>query len=153
MKTFTINTVLFFLYAVAICVQRANAFHVHNTNAIQQRASLSTPSLHMSAEVDQDVALGATERLLLDRQKGLVQRLGKTVKKDGLDGVRAVVWSMYFGADYLFTGLGILLVLGAALNMAGYGYYIDHGMFNIDSLEHIRQDKFMAEEATKLLSK
>lgn len=153
MKTFTINTLLFFLHAVAIFVQRANAFHVHHTNAIQQRASLSTPSLQMSAEVDQDVDLGATERLLLDRQKGLVQKLGKTVKKDGLDGVRAVVWSMYFGANYLFTGLGILLVLGAALNMAGYGYYIDNGIFNIDTLEHIRQDKFMAEEAAKLLSK
>merc|ERR1711897_5807 len=107
----------------------------------------------MSVDVDQEMDLGATERLLLDKERGLVQKLGKTVKKDGLDGVRAIVWNLYFTANYVFTGLGILLMLGLTLNLAGYGYYFDnHGMFNVDTLEHIRQEKFFAEETAKLMS-
>mmetsp|Transcript_12142 Transcript_12142/g.17806 ORF Transcript_12142/g.17806 Transcript_12142/m.17806 type:complete len:153 (+) Transcript_12142:138-596(+) len=152
MKTFKLSMTLMLLSAVALFSLRIDAFHVFRT-PLHQGTSFSTSSLPMSSEVDQGGQLGATERLLLDKARGIEQRLGKTVKKDGLDGVRAFVWSVYFGANYVFTGLGALLVLGLAMNMAGYGYYFDANGLNVDTLEHIRHDKFMAEEAARLMSK
>ena len=126
---------------------------------------VSPSSILMSSNADQQETnsnnIGATERLLLDRNRalldkrnGVVQRFGKTIKKDGLDGVRDVVWKVYFASNYVFTGLGILLVMGLFINVAGYGYYVDNqtGMFMIDTFEHIKMEQFFANEAARLLS-
>jgi hypothetical protein len=90
-------------------------------------------------------SLGEAERRLLERKRaqdlGLVQELGRTIKKDGLDGIRAVVWSLYHASNVVFPMLFVGMMAGLCLNMAGYGYYwSDDGRIVLDTLDHIRQN-------------
>jgi hypothetical protein len=98
----------------------------------------------MSASPAEDDTLGATERLLLEkareRELGLVQEYGKTIKKDGLDGVRAFVWGIFHTSQVVFGVLAIALMASMALHMAGYGYYWDDaGSFHVDILANVKQ--------------
>lgn len=118
----------------------------------------TTTRLLMSADIREDGggggAIGATERLLLaakrQRELGLRQEYGTTVKKDGLDGVRAAVWALFGVSQVVFTVLGVALTLGLALNMLGYGYYFENGNFVVDGIDHIRQQQLFQVEANNL---
>lgn len=101
--------------------------------------------------------IGETERLLLDAKKrrtlGLKQEYGATIKKDGLDGVRAVVWQLFGLSNVIFGVLGVALSLGLMLNVVGYGYYFDApspSFLVVDSLQNIALDKQLSMEAAKL---
>jgi len=112
-----------------------------------------------NAETTTDSSSSSTERLLLEaaarRNLGLKQEFGVTVKRDGLDGLRAFVWTVFDLSQVVFGVLGVALSLGLLLNLLGYGYYWEQGGGGggglvIDTLEHMRQDKIMAAEAVKL---
>lgn len=66
--------------------------------------------------------------------------LGKTVRGDDFDGIRAMVWSLYGATNYIFPALGFLFFLKMVLQLAGYGFYFDEAekSFVVDTLEHIR---------------
>ena len=109
----------------------------------------------MANDSDDDTSLlGETERLLLERaharQQGLVQEYGCTIKKDGLDGVRAAVWATFHALQAGFSVLAVALVLGMALNVAGYAYYWDDTGLHIDSFAHLDQVRFFNQEAARL---
>ena len=118
-----------------------------------KRATLVQP-LAMSDVPSDEPILGETEQLLLARKeikdKGLVQQYGKTVKKDGLDGLRALIWGIFDVTNVVFPAMGMVLSVGLFLNMLGYGYYFDHGSLVIDTLQSISQEQFFQEEAAKL---
>lgn len=103
-----------------------------------------------------NMIMGATERLLLDRKRtldlGLVQELGRTVKKDGWDGVRAIVWSLYSASNIVFPLMAAVMMGGMCLNLMGYGYYWDHvhHQYIVDSLEHIRQENIYQMEVMRI---
>ena len=103
---------------------------------------------------ESDEFMGATERLLLERaqrrEQGLVQEYGRTIKKDGLDGLRAAVWGLFHASQAVFSVLGVALAVGLALNMAGYAYYMDDTGFHVDSFHHLEQVRFLEAEATRL---
>ena len=103
-----------------------------------------------------DRRMGETERLLVQRKQykdsGLVQELGRTVRKDGLDGLRALIWAMFNVSNYVFPAMGAAMSLGLLLNMAGYGYFFDDGSLVIDTLANIQQEAMFQEEAAKLAS-
>ena len=90
---------------------------------------LSFAPLKMSDEpLDADKMnnnVGPTEQLLLDfkdrQDSGVVQKYGKTVLNDGLDGVRAIVWGIFDMTNYVFPAMGLALSFGLVLNMMGYG--------------------------------
>lgn len=107
-----------------------------------------------SAPMNENDRLGATERLLLERaqrrEDGLVQEYGRTIKKDGLDGVRAAVWGLFHASQAVFSVLGVALAVGLALNMAGYAYYFDDAGFHVDSFHHLEQVRFLEAETARL---
>ena len=150
---------LFLLLLVALMMATGLAF---TPPGRPKRCHECTRTLRMSSvEVhneNESCAIGETERILLqavaNRELGLKQELGQTIKKDGLDGVRALVWTVFDVSQIVFGCLTVALSLGLLLNMMGYGYYFewDQGGFAIDTLEHIRQDRVMAAEAAKLAS-
>lgn len=112
--------------------------------------------LRMSDEPLDADNIGATEQLLLDfkdrQDSGVVQKYGKTVLNDGLDGVRAVVWGIFDMTNYVFPAMGLLLTMGLMLNMMGYGYFFDsetHGLV-IDSLSNMQREAFFQQEVAKL---
>ena len=139
------------LFAVLLSMT-ANAFVVLPVSHHQVRPS--TVGVKMSDEHMRDDLMGATERLLLEKKErkdlGLVQKVGCTVKKDGLDGVRAFVWGIFDVSNYVFPALGAALSFGLLLNMAGYGYYLDDGGVVIDTLQNIQQDQMFQQEAAKM---
>ena len=147
----------FQLFLLAIMLVTGRAFAPPERPV--RSASLGT-SLQMSVDVGKDkkAAIGETERLILEaaaqRGLGLKQELGKTIKKDGLDGLRAVVWGLFDASQFVFGCLAVALSAGLLLNLLGYGYFFDwdQGGFVIDTLDNIRQDKLMAAEAGKLAS-
>ena len=98
--------------------------------------------------------LGETEQLLVEhkkrRESGLLQEYGRTVKKDGLDGIRALVWGIFDVSNVVFPMLGVALTMGLFLNMAGYGYYFDDSGFVIDTLNNIQQDQAFQAEAARM---
>jgi hypothetical protein len=100
--------------------------------------------------------VGETERLLLERQRiremGLVQELGKTIKKDGWDPIRAAVWAMYSVSNVIFPVMAMTMLATICLNMMGYGYYWDEQTHQlvIDSLEHIRQENIYQSELLRI---
>lgn len=124
----------------------------------------------------QKIVIGKTEQILLDYQtrkhasaennnsgsnnslqqpppkRTNIQEYGKTVRHDGFDGVRAVVWSVFQATEVVFPVLGFLLTCGLFLNLAGYGYYMDAdtGKFMVSSLNYIQQEQYLQLEATKL---
>ena len=109
--------------------------------------------------LDDSEAMGETERLLLqakrDRDLGLKQEIGKTVKGDSLDGLRAVIWQLFFASNFVFSVGAVALGCGLLLNMMGYGYYFDShssSFLVIDTIEHIRQDQQMAMQAAQWAS-
>ena len=115
--------------------------------------------MRMSSETADDTDsssfVGETERLLLERKmrqdQGLVQEIGRTVKNDGWDGVRSVVWGVYFAAqNFVFPTLAVALFALTVMNMAGYGYYIGDDGFQIDSLSHINQVRVLEAETARL---
>ena len=121
------------------------------------QAFVVTPSrsaLVRPLAMSDEPVLGETEQLLLARKefrdKGLVQKYGQTIKKDGLDGVRALVWGIFDVSNVVFPALGMMLSVGLFLNMFGYGYYFDDGALVIDTLKNISQEQFFQEEAAKL---
>ena len=135
----------------------------HALVAVKPRRTAVVASLRMSAEInDNDIVDNSTEQhLLLEAKKrrelGLKQDIGVTVRKDGLDGLRALVWGIFDISQVVFGCLGVALTLGLLLNMMGYGYHVDWSSSQggvvvvvIDTLDHMRQDKFMAEEAARL---
>jgi hypothetical protein len=117
--------------------------------------------IYMASQIEMEEqvpTIGPTERLLLEaknrRDSGIIQEYGRTVMNDSLDGIRELVWAIFNLSNVVFTGLGILMVLAMALNVAGYGYYMDGGDINsssmfqlhIDTLENIRQAHYFEEE-------
>jgi hypothetical protein len=98
--------------------------------------------------------LGETERLLLEhnrrRTSGVIQEYGRTVKKDGLDGLRALVWGIFDVTNIVFPVLGVALTMGLFLNMIGYGYYFDQSGLVIDTLNSIQQDQAFQVEAANM---
>jgi len=150
------NTQFILLLVIMACAYSVESFQVSPITTFSRTTCKST-SLSMSANVDQDLdldALDATERMLIEKKRGIVQRLGKTVKKDGLDGIRDIVWATYFATNYVIGALVILAVAGFGANMAGYGYFFDdHGVLVFDTLVHIRQEHFFATEAARLMSR
>ena len=142
----------FYLFAILAVVSVSNAF----VAIPQTRRSWECRRLQMSDEPLQHdgVNIGATERLLLDHKRigdlGLCQEYGKTVKKDGLDGVRAFVWGIFDVSNYVFPALGAAMSFVLLLNMVGYGYFFDDGSLVIDTLSNIQQEQFFQEEAIKL---
>jgi hypothetical protein len=83
-----------------------------------------------------------TERLLLEakrsRDLGLRQEYGATVKRDGLDGVRGVVWGIFFlTQSAVFPALAVALAASVGLNLLGCAVHwtSDWGPV-VDTLEH-----------------
>ena len=144
-----------FLLAIMLATGRAFAPPVR-----PMRYQLLGTSRRMSVDVgnDKEAPIAETERLILEaaaqRGLGLKQELGKTIKKDGLDGLRAIVWGLFDASQVVFGCLAVSLSLGLFLNLLGYGYFFDwdQGGFVIDTLDNIRQDNLMAAEASKLAS-
>jgi hypothetical protein len=128
----------------------------------------------MSDPDKKKMVIGETEQILLDYQsrkqesaasgssstttsssssnsQRTIQEYCKTVRHDGLDGVRAIVWSLLQASEVVFPVLGVLLTCGLFLNLAGYGYYMDDGgMLIVSSLKYIQQEQYLQLEATKL---
>jgi hypothetical protein len=98
--------------------------------------------------------LGETERLLLEhnrrRASGIIQEYRRTVKKDGLDVLRAFVWGIFDVTNIIFPMLAVALTMGLFLNMMGYGYYFDQSGLVIDTLNRIQQDQAFQVEAAKM---
>jgi hypothetical protein len=142
---------LFLLIAVASSVQGFSVSPSRTSQLQQQR--LSTHLFSEFASDDKDM-IGETERMLLENKRakdlGLQQKYGVTIKKDGLDGVRAAVWGVFHASNAIFPVLGAALVAGLMLNMMGYGYSFENGSVVIDSLQHIRQEEFFQMEAARL---
>ena len=131
------------LLALAICGVPSHAFV-----PLSSKRSVATMTRSMSSTpVDEDEAnlnkMGATERLLMEkayaRDNGLVQRYGKTVKKDGLDGVRAAIWGIFHASQAVFGVLAVALVSGMALNAAGYAYYVHDAGFHGETFQQLNQ--------------
>ena len=157
------------LLLLLLIAERSHAFVVAPRRVLAATTASSVRPLGMSDVPDLDGSesseTGATERLLLQakqrRQEGLKQEFGLTIKKDGLDPVRALVWAVFGVSQVVFLAMAVALSCGLLLNVMGYGYYLDwdwqqhhqdwqHGPLVIDTLEHIRQEKIMAVEAAKL---
>jgi hypothetical protein len=113
----------------------------------------------MSDEPLQSQQIGAAERLLLERKRiqdeGLVQELGRTIKKDGWDGVRALIWSLYGVSNVVFPVLAVVMFTGICVNLVGYGYYWDEttNKMVFDTLEHIRQENIYQQELLKIAAR
>lgn len=120
-------------------------FYIH-----QQHSDSSLMPLHQSTrpnESTEDVILQAAER----KRLGLRQEYGLTIKKDGLDPLRRVVWGLFDVSQVVFTGLGAMLAMGLLLNIMGYGYYLDdQGNFIIQTLDEIRRNNMMDAELLRL---
>jgi len=122
------------------------------------KSSLSAPRLplQMADEPLSQDRIGDTERLLLERKRiqdlGLIQELGRTVRKDGLDGLRAFLWVLYHASNVVFPVLAVGMFAGICLNLTGYGYYWDQDSHRlmIDTLQHIRQENIYQQELLKL---
>ena len=136
-----------------------------NNNDDDQKAMMisgTTTTMNISNERK----LGATEQLLLKvaaekrQQQQLEQQLqnsnrsststlrqeyGCTIKNDGYDTLRQMVWMIFHMTEYIFPLLGICLSMGLFLNCIGYGYYFNPQTMNlvIDTLDHIRQEQQM----------
>ncbi|KAG7340878.1 hypothetical protein IV203_024421 [Nitzschia inconspicua] len=136
----------------------AGAFMTPSTNAAVMQQQQRQHVLKMADEPMPRDQLGPTERLLLERKRiqdlGLVQELGKTVKKDGLDGIRSVVWAVYNASNIVFPILAVIMFAGICLNLMGYGYYWEDttNQLIIDSLEHIRQENIYQQELLRIAS-
>lgn len=153
------NNRCFLLLLLGVWLATSQAFapvKTSHANAVVLPRAQSV-ALGMSAEIgNNDNETGETERLLLEaaerRNLGLKQDFGQTIKGDGLDGLRALVWGLFDVSQVVFGCLGVALSLGLLLNVMGYGYFFDWdtGGVVIDTLDHIRQDKVMAAEAAKL---
>ena len=135
--------------------------------AVRYHQTPRTPAPKMSADIDSSSSysntdssstLGATERTLLEaaakRRSNVVQKYGKTIKNDGLDGVRALVWGLFGVSQVVFGVAAVALTLTLALNVAGYGYYwdttTDHYGLVIDALQNIHQQEHYATEMAKM---
>ena len=111
----------FRLFLVAIMLATGGAF------APPMRYQALGTSRRMSVDVgnDKETPIAETERLILEaaaqRGLGLKQELGKTIKKDGLDGLRAIVWGLFDASQVVFGCLAVSLSLGLFLNLLGYG--------------------------------
>lgn len=142
------------LLALALCLSPASAFVPVSTpsDGPSTKLSMSSPP----ADDFDEAGLGATERLLLEKARardlGLVQEYGKTVKKDGLDGVRAVIWGIFHASQAVFSVLAVALMVGMALNMAGYAYYWDDAGFHVDTMHHLNEIRLFEAETARLAS-
>jgi hypothetical protein len=60
---------------------------------------------------------------------------------DGLDGLRAMVWTIYGISNVVFPIMATVMMAGICLNLVDCGYYWanDSHKMMIDTLEHIRQ--------------
>ncbi|KAG7373599.1 hypothetical protein IV203_034323 [Nitzschia inconspicua] len=150
------------LVAVNTWTTAVNAFvtpsNTNNALVLQLSQQRQQHVLKMADEPMPRDQLGPTERLLLERKRiqdlGLVQELGKTVKKDGLDGIRSVVWAIYNVSNIVFPMLAVTMFAGICLNLMGYGYYWEDttNQLIIDSLEHIRQENIYQQELLRIAS-
>ena len=144
-------SLVLFLVGLA-CLAPAEAF-VPISPASSGIGTWTVPSMS-SAPMDEKDNLGATERLLLERayqrDNGLVQEYGRTIKKDGLDGVRAAVWGLFHASQAVFSVLAVALVLGMALNAVGYAYYFDDTGIHVESFHHLEQMRFLEAETARL---
>jgi hypothetical protein len=153
MITKAIHPVLLVVVVVATFLSSSHAFPATAATARRSVVPSVMSSWRMSADISDTTdessdsrRLGATERLLLmakfQRENGFRQDYGVTIKKDGWDGVRAVVWAVFYASQVIFPILAVALTLGLLLNVLGYGYYLDgHGSLIVDSLEHIRLEQ------------
>lgn len=151
------NSLSFAFIALALFLTGSQAFSPRVAVGYKTVAApSSTTGLYMSSPPANDFenSLGSTERLLMEkanaRKQGLVQEYGRTVKKDGLDEVRAVVWGVFHASQAVFSVLAVALVIGMALNAAGYGYYLDNTGVHIDTFQHMHQMQFLEAETTRL---
>lgn len=146
-----ITSAFVFLYLAAT----GWAFQIGSPAVRQQVVSsrlFSSPSRDSTSPEDTTL-LGPTEKILIEavNKKKNIQEYGRTVKNDGLDGVRALVWGLFHMSQVVFTGLGVLLSLGLLLNIMGMGYYFDaDGQLVVDSLEHLQRERMLQEEALRL---
>ena len=143
-------------FVVPAVVARPSQTNEKNVGIISvtRRSMSDNPRWH--DEQQQQQPLGATERLLLERKyqqdAGLVQEYGRTIKKDGLDAVRAAVWALFHVSQTAFAVLAVAMTVTLALNMAGYGYYIDpvSGEFHLDTMQQIAQMRLLETETARL---
>ena len=120
----------------------------------QQQQQQQRPQHHDQGQ--SRIVVGKTEQLLLDRcdaerhrRQGrdvvVVAEVGRTIRDDGLDPIRAFVWSLYKLSDVVFTTLAVLMMVKLALQISGYGvlYYWDdvHNVvpfIQIDTIQHLQ---------------
>lgn len=129
------------------CVQSFAPSLSTGRSIVRHRGTLIFQSTARPNETTEDILIQAAER----KRHGLRQEYGLTIKKDGLDELRKVVWFVFEISQVVFTGLGVLLTLGLLLNIMGYGYFFDdHGNFIIQTLEDIRHANMMDAELVRL---
>ena len=127
----------------------------------QQQQQQQRPLQHDQGQVNGRIVVGKTEQLLLDRcdaerrrqqQQGhdanvvVVAEVGRTIRDDGLDPIRAVVWSVFNVAqNIVFPTLAVVMMVKLGLQISGYGvlYYWDdaHNVLpyiQIDTVQHLR---------------
>lgn len=108
----------------------------------QQQAALTIDSkASQTSETTEHILLQAK----YERDNGIVQKYGETIKHDGLDGVRAMVWGVFNLSNYVFPVLGVMLCLSLGLQLSGYGFFIDEhsGYILFDTLANIQRTAAM----------
>jgi hypothetical protein len=115
--------------------------------ALKSTVRPSSESSSSGPTSTEDILLRAAEV----KRLGLRQEYGCTIKRDGLDFLRTLVWFVFDVSNILFAGLAVLLVLGMLLNIAGYGYFFDdQHQLVVQSLDTIRHDRAMDAEFARL---
>mmetsp|Transcript_55399 Transcript_55399/g.134530 ORF Transcript_55399/g.134530 Transcript_55399/m.134530 type:complete len:173 (+) Transcript_55399:947-1465(+) len=80
-----------------------------------------------------------------DRDR-VVAEVGRTIRGDGLDPIRAVIWSLYnVGQNIVFPTFAVLMMMKLALQISGYGvlYYWDEmhsvvPVIQMDTVQHLQ---------------
>lgn len=158
-----LRSILVLLSFAALTIKSSNAFQVLPpiSSSVSSSTTMRTSStpLYMSEispEQGDINAIGETERMLIEakrcRDLGLTQRVGKTVKGDHLDGVRAFVWGLYHVANYVFVALAVVMTASFALAAGGYAFHFEEGRLIIQTIEELQKDQFLSSQAAKLMA-
>jgi hypothetical protein len=121
-----------------------------STTSIDPKSQVaSTSKVHYPSKI------GATELLLLQRaatasasssnteqeQIKVVQEYGCTIKNDGYDTIRSMIWFLFHMSNIIFPLLFLFFMINLSLNLfceMGYYYNQNTHTFVIDTLDHIR---------------
>jgi hypothetical protein len=162
MKTSSFRMLASLMAVMFMLLPKSQGFSLVTTRPRALAHQSTATKLYLASQIETSMeeqelaAMGPTERLLLEAKKrrdsGIIQEYGRTVMNDHLDGVRELIWSIFKISNWVFLGLGICMVAAMALNVAGYGYYIDDNAMNlhIDTLENIRQSRYFEEEMARV---